>query len=66
MDTIKLTPELVTLLRGISKRQTLTDAGNRQTVAGVSEGDIHDAYAVGVSDGEALLARRLLTAQVRA
>ena len=65
MDTIKLTPELVTLLRGISKRQTLTDAGNRQTIASVSEGDVNDAYAVGVSDGEALLARRLLASVVR-
>ncbi len=62
MDTIKLTPAQVILLRGIAKRQTLTDEGNRQTISSVSEGNTDDAYAVGVSDGEALLARRLLSA----
>lgn len=62
MDTIKLTPAQTIMLRGIAKRQALTDQGNKQTIDSAAAGSVQDAYAVGLSDGEALLARRLLAA----
>lgn len=65
MEPIKLTPAQVVLLRGIAKRVVATDERS-PAAAVVCTPEAADAYAVGVSDGEALLARRLLAAAGRA
>jgi len=65
MDSIKLTPAQVSLLRGIAKRITATD-DRSPTLAVAVTPETCDAYAIGVSDGEAQLARRLLAAAGRA
>lgn len=57
MKSLTLTPQQALLLRGIAERRVLTDDRKPNLPA-----DNEVAYATGVADGEALLARRLLAA----
>lgn len=57
MKSLTLTPQQALLLRGIAERRVLTDDRKPSLPA-----NNEVAYATGVADGEALLARRLLAA----
>lgn len=60
MKPLTLTPQQALLLRGIADQPTLVDAKNPAIPA---DGGL--AYATGVRDGEAQLARRLLAAAAK-
>jgi hypothetical protein len=63
VKALKLTPQMVTILRGIAHRPTQLDSklpnADLVSAAGACP---ETAYAIGVSDGEAQLARRILQA----
>lgn len=57
MKPVSLTNQQVLILRGLAERRVLTDDRNPKV-----PDNNEVAYATGLADGEALLARRLLAA----